>query len=191
MKEKLLKLTKITNNKWLNMFKMKYINKKNEIIEWEFSSRRDKPVVGKEEVIDAVVIAPFIYVNNEKKLVLIKEFRPVIWSYIYDLPAGMVEKGQTTLEAAKKELREETGLFVKRIISVSPILYSAPGTIDESYLIYSAEVEGTISNNNTEKTETISVHTFNTEELIELLKTSPKMGGKAWLVACNYLSEIR
>ncbi len=56
--------------------------------------------------IGAALIVPFI---NRDKVILLRQYRPVIKKYLYELPAGTVEKGETPLTCAKRELTEETG----------------------------------------------------------------------------------
>ena len=53
-----------------------------------------------------VVIIP---VTGEGDLLLIRQFRPVLDSYVIEFPAGLNDKGETLVEAARRELIEETG----------------------------------------------------------------------------------
>ena len=43
-------------------------------------------------------------------LVLVRQYRPVVERYTLELPSGHVEKNETPLESAKRELAEECGL---------------------------------------------------------------------------------
>ena len=51
-------------------------------------------------------------VKNE--FVLVRQFRPAIGTWTYEMPAGGVEKLQTSLAAARRELWEETGYVASR-----------------------------------------------------------------------------
>ena len=53
-----------------------------------------------------VVIIP---VTKEQDLLLIRQFRPVLNSYVIEFPAGLNDKGESLLDAARRELIEETG----------------------------------------------------------------------------------
>lgn len=43
---------------------------------------------------------------------LVSQFRPPLNAEILEMPAGLVDKGETVEEAAKRELYEETGYTV-------------------------------------------------------------------------------
>jgi ADP-ribose diphosphatase len=43
------------------------------------------------------------------EFILVRQFRPTLWTTTLELPAGHVEQGQTPEEAARAELLEETG----------------------------------------------------------------------------------
>ncbi|AAK42343.1 NUDIX hydrolase [Sulfolobus islandicus Y.G.57.14] len=82
----------------------------------------------------SVVIIPKI--NNE--IILIRQFRPVIDKWIYELPAGTIEEGEDPLNTANRELIEEIGYEagkMKEIIS----FYASPGITTEYMRLYLAE----------------------------------------------------
>ena len=83
----------------------------------------------------AALVVPFL---SKDKLLMLRQLRPVIGSYIYELPAGTIDKGETPLECAKREIIEETGYSagsMKRLGSIYPV----PGYSTEKIIIYKAE----------------------------------------------------
>jgi len=58
------------------------------------------------ESADIVTIIPFIDKNH---LILLKEYKHGYGDYIYTFPSGIIEKNESPLKAAKRELFEETG----------------------------------------------------------------------------------
>ena len=115
-------LEKITDCQHLNLFSLSYTNKVNDEKEWVFASRLQKPVAVQKgtPTPDAVVIVPFHVA--EQKLVVIKEFRVVLGGYQYGFPAGLVDKGESVEQAGERELYEETGLAVTKLLKKSPAI---------------------------------------------------------------------
>ncbi|MBI2486720.1 MAG: NUDIX hydrolase [Deltaproteobacteria bacterium] len=80
-----------------------------------FSTRRDislSPVTGKDHdfyVIEAPDWINVVAITPDEQIVLIKQYRHGTQSVTLEIPGGMVDPGESPLEAAKRELLEETG----------------------------------------------------------------------------------
>ena len=48
-------------------------------------------------------------VSDKERLVVIKQYRRGIDDYVYELPAGWIDKNETPMQAAIRKLKEETG----------------------------------------------------------------------------------
>jgi len=83
----------------------------------------------------AVLIAPFL---DRGRIVMLRQYRPVIGKYIFELPAGTLGANETHLHCAKRELIEETGYIVKKITRIGEI-YPAAGYTTERIVIFKAE----------------------------------------------------
>jgi ADP-ribose pyrophosphatase len=73
----------------------------------------------------AVIVAP-----TPDTLVLVRQFRPPLGAYTWEVCAGSIDPGEEPLDAAVRELREETG-FRARSMRRLWTAYSAPGFCTE------------------------------------------------------------
>ena len=178
----IIKIHKLTDHWWLNLFEVDYVCKDGTQATWFMASRHNDPLcVTNRHEADVVVIAA--YHTDLKKIVVTKEFRVPLGGYEYGFPAGLVDEGETPAEAAIRELKEETGLTVTRVIKGSPVIYSSPGMTDEAVIMVYVLCEGEISNKGHEAHEDIETMLLSQDEVQELLRHSTLyFGAKAWFV---------
>ena len=81
-------------------------------------------------MIDGVGIVAILQKPSGPELLLQKQFRPPVDKAVIEIPAGLVDAGESAAESAVRELREETG-YHGIVSEVSPIMFngrSAEGT---------------------------------------------------------------
>jgi ADP-ribose pyrophosphatase len=83
----------------------------------------------------AVVVVPVL---DDKRIVFVRQWRAPIARWIVELPAGKVEEGEKPVDAAARELREETGYRAGKLREIASA-YVAPGYSDEYMYIFVAE----------------------------------------------------
>ena len=88
---------------------------------------------------------------------------------IDNFPAGLIDEGETAEVAAKRELKEETGLNLIRIDDKLYDSYSAIGFSNETNQVVIGKAEGTFSKS-TSTMEEITASWYTKEEVKELLK---------------------
>ena len=82
----------------------------------------------------SAVIAP---VDDHGRMLLVRQFRLPAGRYLWEIPAGKVDDGETVFQAAQRELSEETGLSAKswkELVS----FYPSPGYVEEKMTIFLA-----------------------------------------------------
>ncbi len=80
-----------------------------------------------------------VALDDEGRVVLLRQYRHPVGQYLWELPAGLRDSdGEPPLETAKRELAEEVQLAAARW-SLLTTTYSTPGFCDELVLIYLAE----------------------------------------------------
>ncbi|MCI6857781.1 MAG: NUDIX hydrolase [Eubacterium sp.] len=116
-----------------------------------------------------------------EELLLLKEFRMGVNRFIYNLPAGHLEKGESVERCAERELKEETGLRIKKIEKILPPSYAAPDLSDSSAWVVLAQVEGEFCPQ-AEEDECIMPLFADIEKLEKLLEEE-RFSGRAQLFA--------
>ena len=81
--------------------------------------------------------ASVIALTDSKEIFLIKQFRYPFGEELWEIPAGKLEKGEDPFLAAKRELKEETGLEAEKYIDLGEI-YPTVGYCTEIIYIYLA-----------------------------------------------------
>ncbi len=73
---------------------------------------------------DIVTIIPML---DSDTLIVERQYRPALGKYIYETPAGHIDKGETPAIAAARELEEETG-YRARSLKLVVRTYHSPGS---------------------------------------------------------------
>ena len=107
---------------------------------------KDLKLVTHENRADGVII--FGITPDLQKVLLVRQYRYPIDAYVYELPAGLIDAGETYRMAAVREVHEETGLMLEPL-DVDP-MYEEPrfttvGMTDESCARVFGHVSGKIS----------------------------------------------
>jgi len=82
--------------------------------------------------------AVMMAVDERERILLVKQFRLPAEADLWELPAGKLDPGETPLEAAKRELGEETGYSATtwtELVSYWP----SPGYVAEKMSLFLAE----------------------------------------------------
>jgi ADP-ribose pyrophosphatase len=122
----------------------------------------------------AVIIAPFL---NKDTVVMMRQFRPALKKYIYELPAGTLDPDESIVSCARRELLEETGLLAKKMIKLGSI-YPVPGYSTEVIHIFKAELL-TLTKAQPEDYEVIETMPMSKSKVRQLLRDGKLMDAKS------------
>jgi ADP-ribose pyrophosphatase len=118
---------------------------------------------------DAVVI--IVTNEGEDKILLNKEFRLAVGEWVYNFPAGLIDKGESPSEAAVRELKEETGLDLYEVTDFIGQSYSAVGFSNEINVCIVGKARGEFQKSSSD-VEEIEPGWYTKEEVRELLKNN-------------------
>ena len=155
---KLLSVNKLLDCKFLKMYELNLRNNKNNPKKYFIASRRKEEELTcktkNHNKADGVMIVPL---TKNDEFIILKQFRPAINDYIYEFPAGLIDKGEEIIESARRELFEETGLTPISLEVILKPSYTSVGMSDESVAVVKAIVEGEITTEHAEEGEEIEV----------------------------------
>jgi ADP-ribose pyrophosphatase len=123
----------------------------------------------------------------DPRILLIRQFRHAADGFIWEIPAGRLDDGETPEFCARRELEEETGM---RAGSLEPLttVYTTPGFTDERIHLFLARglEEGTHSR---ETDEFVELHPTPWSEVREMIRRREIMDGKT-LIALLYAAAF-
>lgn len=153
---------------WLRL-KEKYYEKDGQPFTWECVERVN-------EFGAVVMIARLL---PSRRVILLKQLRPLINNYIIGFPAGLAESSDIEAEALR-ELLEETG-YQGRVKQISPPLKSNPALINDTVYIVNVEIDEDDPANlhpvqRLEPSEEIEVLLVEEQDIREFLKEKHRQG---------------
>lgn len=177
----LINIEKLTEEKFLNYYKLTYLSPNGKKVTWCMASRNgiEELVCKKREVKgDAVCIIPKVLIDGEPALIITKEYRLPVGDYVYGFPAGLIDEGENPLLAAARELKEEIGVTKFGNINVlSNACFNSEGLTDETTIVVEAEILK-IDKQELQDEEDITYEIVKLKDIEEYIKDK-KLGVKA------------
>ncbi|MDO4623300.1 MAG: NUDIX hydrolase [Eubacteriales bacterium] len=169
-------IKKLTDHRFLNMYQVLGHNDKGHQSNYMVASRaksiEELQISTGENQAHGVIIYALAGEKHDK-VVLIRQYRYPINTFVYEMPAGLVEPGEDYREGAVREMKEETGLTFTPL-DVDPMFeqprYTTVGMTDESCAIVYGYAEGEISDKYQEGSEEIQTILADKEEIIRIMK---------------------
>ena len=115
----------------------------------------------------SAVIVP---VFADKRVALVKQYRHPAKKYLYEIPAGTLEKDESPKIGAKRELEEEIGVICNSIEKLTEF-YVSPGFLMEKMHVFLAQ-DFIETEQNLDEDETIEIEKFTFEEAFEMIHTN-------------------
>ncbi|KAF6837408.1 ADP-ribose pyrophosphatase [Colletotrichum plurivorum] len=129
--------------RWIKLVKINYNDPNGAPRTWESAERRTRPKDGE---IDGVGIVAILEKPTGPEIILQKQYRPPIDTVTIEVPAGLVDEGETAEQAAVRELKEETG-YVGVASETSPIMFNDPGFCNTNLRMVHVTIDANLPEN--------------------------------------------
>jgi len=117
--------------------------------------------------VKSVVLVP---VPEKGSVILIRQYRYPLNRWMWELPAGSVDAGETPEDAARRECHEEIGQVPDTIVRLAA-LHPTPGYCDEEMLFFRLSgLARTDDAAHVDEDEDIEVHVFALAEAREMIR---------------------
>lgn len=145
---------------------------------------RQTPDGKKEGTFDVLHCANWINIlafDEKERLIMVKQYRHGTDEISLELPAGVIDPNESALDAAKRELQEETGYSSKDWQEIG-VLKPNPAFIDNTCTFFLAKDCKKTHETNFDYFEEIETHLYDLDEVKEMIREK-KVGHS--LVACG------
>jgi ADP-ribose pyrophosphatase len=138
----------------------------------------------------AAAVVPFLDPPGgaDPQVLLIRQFRHAADGYIWEVPAGRLDRGEPPESCAARELEEETGMRARRLERLTTI-YTTPGFTDERIHLFLADgLEPGAEHR--EADEFMELHTLRWSRVMGMIERGEILDGKT-LVSLLYAQVFR
>lgn len=111
-----------------------------------------------------------IAITEEGRFVMERQFRQGLGKTCFEIPAGVMEKGETALEAARRELMEETGYGEGTWEEIMTVSGNCSTTSNLTHCFVAKGVRK-VSGQHLDSTEDLCVYLLTLEQVRELLRS--------------------
>ena len=160
---KIINRKTIWEGRFIRSLLLEYKDDRGELRDWEAVER-----------VNCKGIVAVIPVTTDGSLLMIRQFRPAVNCHVIEFPAGLNDKDENLLEAAKRELLEETGYMSDsfELLAEGPISSGLSSEILTVYLakdcVYApVELREKYPAEETENIELLNVPLLSAYEIIE------------------------
>lgn len=133
----------------------------------------------------AAVVAMF----SENRLLMLKQYRHAVGRYIWEIPAGTLDEGESGIACAKRELTEETGFRADSWTSLGSIT-PLPGYSDELIHLFLAR-DLSPAAQDLDFDEVLSVHEIPFEKALEMVNDGSIQDAKTICALCLLCAHIK
>ena len=135
--------------------------------------------IGYRDVLHLPGAVAVLALTENNTILFVQQYRHAVEKELLEIPAGMLEKGENPVEAALRELQEETGYFAHHIEHLTDF-YTSPGVVKETISLYFAR-DLEFIHQDLDPDEFLKVKEFTIPEVQEMINNNTIADGKTIL----------
>ncbi len=135
----------------------------------------------------AAAVVPVVRGGADPEVLLIRQYRYAADGFIWEIPAGRLDRGEAPEACARRELLEEAGVHAGRFEKLTTI-YTTPGFTDERIHLYAA-FDLTQGEHRREPDEFLEVAQLPLSRILGLIRTGEVVDGKS-IVALLFFARF-
>jgi len=141
---------------------------KGKIFDVSLAQIREGEIEYEREIVSHNGSAVIVPVYADKTVALVKQYRHAAGKYLWEIPAGSLEKDENPESGARRELEEEVGATAGKLELLSAF-YVSPGFLSEKMSVFLA-TDLTETAQNLEDDELIELEKFTFEKAFEMIR---------------------
>lgn len=132
----------------------------------------------------AAAIVPF---SRQNTLLLIKQYRHAAGGFIWEIPAGTLDPGESTLTCAKRELIEETGFSAENWVELGEITPLPAYSDERIHIFYATSL--TPAKQHLDHDEILDVHEVLFEDALSMIQNNEIQDAKT--ISGLFMANLR
>ena len=145
--------------------------------------------IAKKDVVEHNGAAAMLAIDNESKILFVRQFRCTAGNETLEIPAGTLEAGEKPLDCAIREIEEETGYKAGNITHMFD-MYSSIGICNEVLHYYLCR-NLTKTSQNLDEDEFIKVERYTLDEAVEMIMDGRICDGKTISAIFYYKENLK
>jgi ADP-ribose pyrophosphatase len=128
--------------------------------------------------------AAIVALSSSRELLMVKQYRHAVGRTLWEIPAGTLEKGESALECAQRELAEETGFSARQWKSLNTICLLPAYSDEQMHLFLAQGLEQ--AQQDLDDDEIIQVHLIPVDDIYKMITNGSIVDAKT--IAAFFLS---
>ncbi len=113
------------------------------------------------EILECPDFVGIVAMTKDRKIILVRQYRPALRQITLEIPAGGINKGETAKQAALRELEEETGYRAGKIRKITHYHSLIGRSASKTHIFFATDLK-------------LAKAKEDEEEVLEVIETDPK-----------------